>query len=138
MTNPLLEALDALRKELPRAKTGFVKRFLPQIEEALAAGHSRKAVWERLRQQRADLGYKEFCVYVGRLRRRKAKRPGESRVESPTSAALQCSGQPKAQDPFANLRRAEAERTVFNWRGTRDLDELVYGKGRARKDGDEG
>jgi hypothetical protein len=42
MTHPLLEALNVLRQELPRAKTGFVKRFLPQIEEALAAGHSRR------------------------------------------------------------------------------------------------
>jgi hypothetical protein len=31
------------------------------------------------------------------------------------------------------LRRAEAERTVFNWRGTQDLDELVYGKKKTGK-----
>ncbi len=69
MTHPLLEALEALRQELPRAKTGFVKRFLPQIEESLAAGHSRKAVWEKLHRERSDLEYKEFCVYLGRLQR---------------------------------------------------------------------
>lgn len=83
MTNPLLEALDALRKELPRAKTGFVKRFLPQIEEALAVGHSRKAVWERLRQQRADLGYKEFCVYLGRLRGGRLRHHERARCDPP-------------------------------------------------------
>jgi Family of unknown function (DUF5338) len=68
MPDPLSDALDALSKELPSTKTRWVKRFLPQIEQALAAGHTRKAVWERLHQQRTDLGYKEFCVYLGRLR----------------------------------------------------------------------
>lgn len=126
MAHPLLEALDALRRELPRAKTGLVKRCLPQIEEALTAGHSRKAIWETLQRERADLGYKEFCVYLGRLRKVKARAPGNSQRQQ--TAPVRCSEEPPTHDPFANLRRAEAERTVLNYRGTRDLDELVYGK----------
>jgi hypothetical protein len=126
MAHPLLEALDALRKELPQAKTGLVKRCLPQIEEALKAGHSRKAVWETLHHERSDLGYKEFCVYLGRLRRAKARAPEDSQRKQ--SVPAPCPEQPPIHDPFANLRRAEAERTVFNYRSTRDLDELVYGK----------
>jgi hypothetical protein len=131
MTHPLFEALNALLQELPQAKTGFVKRFLPQIEDALAAGHSRKAVWETLHRERADLGYKEFCVYLGRLRRAKARASGGAQTER----TLSCSEQPPTHDPFANLRRAEAERTVFQWRDTRDLDELVYGKKAGKAEG---
>jgi Family of unknown function (DUF5338) len=126
MTHPLSEALNALLQELPQAKTGFVKRFLPQIEDALAAGYSRKAVWETLHRERADLGYKEFCVYLGRLRRAKARSSGGGQRERTVRAPY--TQQPPIHDPFANLRRAEAERTTFQWRGTRDLDELVYGK----------
>lgn len=133
MPDSLSDALDALSKELPRAKTRWVKRFLPQIEQALAAGHTRKAVWERLHQQRADLGYKEFCVYLARLRGSEAEGADESRIERPKTEAP--TGQTPARDPFANLRCAEAERSVFNWRGTQDLDELVYGKKRTDKAG---
>jgi Family of unknown function (DUF5338) len=129
----LSDALNALCKELPRAKTRWVKRFLPEIEQALAAGHTRRAVWERLHQQRADLGYKEFCVYLGRLRGSKAEGQMESRIERPKKAAP--TSETPARDPFANLRRADAERTVVNWRGTQDLDELVYGKKRTDKAG---
>lgn len=135
MTDPLREALDALLRELPRAKTGFVKRFLPQIEEALAVGHSRKAVWEKLHQERSDLGYKEFCVYLGRLRGRKEKKSGERLARRSTPVPREPTAPSVGHDPFANLRRAEAERTVFNYRGTRDLEELVYGKKRVPKDG---
>jgi hypothetical protein len=133
MPDSLSDALDALCKELPRAKTRWVKRFLPQIEQALAAGHSRKAVWERLHQQRADLGYKEFCVYLGRLRGAKAKGSDEHRIERQKRSAPV--SQSSHHDPFAKLRRTEAERAVFNWRGTQDLDELVYGKKRTDKAG---
>jgi len=133
MPDSLSDALDALCKELPCAKTRWVKRFLPQIEQALAAGHTRKAVWEKLHQQRADLGYKEFCVYLGRLRGSKAEGPDESRIQRQETAAP--SSQPHVHDPCANLRRAEAERAVFNWRGTQDLDELVYGKKKSDKEG---
>jgi len=133
MPDSLSDALDALCKELPRAKTRWVKRFLPQIEQALAAGHTRKAVWERLHQQRTDLGYKEFCVYLGRLRGSRTEGSDECRIERQKTAAP--TSQTPAHDPCANLRRAEAERRVFNWRGTEDLDELVYGKKRTDKAG---
>jgi hypothetical protein len=133
MPDSLSDALDALCKELPHGKTRWVKRFLPQIEQALAAGHTRKAVWERLRQARADLGYKEFCVYLGRLRGAGAKGSDEYRIERPKTAAP--TSQTRVHDPCANLLRAEVERRVFNWRGTDDLDELVYGKKRTEKAG---
>jgi hypothetical protein len=133
MTHPLFEALNTLLQELPQAKTGFVKRFLPQIEDALAAGHSRKAVWETLHRERADLGYKEFGVYLGRFRKAKTRASGGGQRERNVPAS--CSEVPPSHDPFANLRRAEAERTAFHWRGTRDLDELVYGKKTGKAEG---
>src|SRR5437660_8796837 len=98
MTHPLFEALNALLQELPQAKTGFVKRFLPQIEDALAAGHSRKAVWETLHRERADLGYKEFCVYLGRLRKAKTRASGGGQTERTVQAPY--SEQPPTHDPF--------------------------------------
>ena len=54
----------------PTTKSGFVRAMLPAIEEALNAGHTIKAIWDRLRVQTPSLSYKEFCVYIRRIQKR--------------------------------------------------------------------
>ena len=131
---PMIEeaesALRTMSKDLhPTTKSGFVRVMLPAIEDALRAGHTSKAVWQRLHQQNPALGYKEFCVYLGRLRKR-AHQPTAFRREekAPTVTPTQVSHTSLPEfDPLANLRRAEANRPGFHYRGTEDLHELVYG-----------
>jgi hypothetical protein len=135
-----IEPLEALRNEVPSTKTGFVRRALPQIEEALAGGHSLKVIWQRFREAGFDIQYKHFCTYVGRVRGEREKREPAPKVETGKSSSTTISEplpmETPRRDPFANLRRVEAERerTVFDYRGTQDLEELVYGtKGRHYK-----
>lgn len=129
----VIEPIQALRKELPSTKTGFVRRALPQIDQAVAEGHSLKKIWQRFREAGFDVEYKHFCTYVTRVRRGRVRRVtskiDHSRhlVAGETTVAQERAEVVK-RDPFANLRRVEAERTVFNYRGTQDLEELVYGK----------
>ena len=131
---PMIEeaesALRTMAKDLhPITKSGFVRVMLPAIEDALKAGHTRKAVWQQLHEHNRGLGYKEFCVYLARLRKR-AHQPTALRGEekAPTATPTQVSdSSPPEFDPLANLRRAEANRPGFHYRGTEDLHELVYG-----------
>jgi hypothetical protein len=123
-------ALRTMARDLHlTTKSGFVRVMLPAIEDALKAGHTRKAVWQQLHEQNPALGYKEFCVYLGRLRKR-AHQPTALRSEE--KALMLIPNQvshtsPPEFDPLANLRRAEANRPGFHYRGTEDLHELVYG-----------
>jgi len=72
---PMIEeaesALRTMAKNLhPTTKSGLVRVLLPAIEDALKAGHTIKAVWQQLHEHNPALGYKEFCVYLARLRKR--------------------------------------------------------------------
>jgi hypothetical protein len=110
----------------PTTKSGFVRAMLPAIEEARNAGHTIKAIWERLRVQTPSLSYKEFCVYIRRIQERAVRmqtathvgRKSESEVGKPGKAGF---------DPLKNLRRVEATRPGFQYRGTENLEELIHG-----------
>lgn len=123
-------ALRTMARDLhPTTKSGFVRVMLSAIEGALQAGHTRKAVWRQLHEQNPALGYKEFCVYLVRLRKR-AHRPTALRSEEKAATAIPAEvshTSPPEFDPLANLRRAEANRSGFHYRGTEDLHELLYG-----------
>jgi hypothetical protein len=128
----VMDPIAALRKEIPRSKTGFIRRALPEIQAALAEGHSLKAIWQRFREAGFDVEYKHFCTYVGRARSERRVRAG-SKAESGrstgrlVSANIEKPGEAIKHDPLANLRRVEAKGEVFEYRGTQDLEELVYG-----------
>ena len=131
--SPIEEAESALRtmaKDLhPTTKSGFVRVMLPAIEDALKAGHTRKAVWQQLHEHNPALGYKEFCVYLVRLRKRTHQPTaltGEEKAPAVTLTLVSHSSPPEF-DPLANVRRAEANHSGFHYRGTEDLHELVYG-----------
>jgi len=128
-------ALRTMARDLhPTTKSGFVRVMLPAIEGALRAGNARTAVWPKLHEQNPAPGYKEFCVYLGRLRKR-AHQPTALRGEekAPAATPTQVShASPPEFDPLENLRRAEADRSGFHYRGTEDLDWLVHGTRKVR------
>ena len=128
----VIETIETLRRKGPTTKTGFIRRALPQIEQALADGVRLKSIWQSFHDKGLEVSYKHFVTYVSRVRSqekrkgRKAKKCLDGQAASAGKAEVPA--EVPEHDPFANLRRAEAERTVFNYRGTRDLEELVYGK----------
>jgi hypothetical protein len=136
----VVDGIEALRKGVPGTKTGFIRRALPRIDEALAEGYSLKEIWLRVREAGLDVKYKHFCTYVSRVRGPGVRtvRPKDKTDQYPVSAVVTEAQEPTElvkRDPFANLRRVEAERPVFNYRGTQDLEELVYGKRKLHKKG---
>ena len=133
--------IKALRAEAPTTKTGFIRRALPEIEQALAEGHSLKKVWQRFRDggELLDVQYKHFCIYVGRVRSRQ-KRIAAAKSEEVGSSGIKLSTEKEAptthvvpHDPLVNWRSVEASRPGFHYRGTEDLEELVYGDKRKRE-----
>ena len=65
-----LTPLRALRQETPGRLITQLHRALPDIEDALSAGHTLKAVHQRLIQSGIKIGYPTLSVYLIRLRRR--------------------------------------------------------------------
>jgi len=133
-----IEPVEALRREVPSSKTGFIRGALPEIERALAQGHSLKRVWQRFRDGGLDVQYKHFCIYVARVRSRQKRRvefDGEQGQVSGTKLATAKEASTThvvPHDPLVNWRRVEASRPGFHYRGTEDLEELVYGDKRKR------
>src|ERR1043165_8856491 len=62
--------LRGLLNERPKTKMGQIKAVWPQIEQALRAGHTLRAVWERLQGDGIQIHYNRLSEYVCRLRRR--------------------------------------------------------------------
>ena len=122
-------ALLKLRREEPTCKTALVKQILPDIEEAIAAGFTLKAIWERCRGAGLGTSYKDFCTYVNRARRDTRRSAATSGRKPASNMGLNVNPVESADfDPLAKLRRVEANRTVFHWNGAPDLDVLVHGK----------
>ena len=130
--NEVMETIETLRRIGPTTKTGFIRRALPQIDQALADGVRLKSIWQGFHDKGLEVSYKHFVTYVSRVRcqEKRKGRKAKKCLEGQAAGAGKTEVPPEVpeHDPFANLRRAEAERTVFNYRGTRDLEELVYGK----------
>lgn len=130
--NEVIETIEALRRIGPTTKTGFIRRALPQIDQALADGVRLKSIWQGFRDKGLDVSYKHFVTYVSRVRSQEKRKGSKAKKylegQAAGAAKVEVPAEVPEHDPFANLRRVEAERTVFNYRGTRDLEELVYGK----------
>jgi|GraSoiStandDraft_32_1057276.scaffolds.fasta_scaffold1068529_2 hypothetical protein len=130
MTEHAKQAIRTITAEVQLTKTGFVRALIPEIEEALAAGYNLKAIWERIRTQRSDLTYSQFCLYLRRIRKKPVRAAAASGRKGDVDVA---SNLPDGFDPLANIRRLEAARPGFHYRGTQDLAILVHG--RKRDDG---
>jgi hypothetical protein len=125
VTKQIKSAIRALTAETPRSKTGLLRTLLPEIEDALAAGHKLKAVWGRLTANGVQITYTQFCLYLKRVRNAKAQTaPGHRRKSSSQVKRVDA----EEFDPLHNVRLRETARPGFHYRGTQDLSVLVYGR----------
>jgi hypothetical protein len=106
-----LPNLGSLPANPPTTSTGKVAWAWPQISAALQAGWRMHDVWSALRADGFDIPYKQFRVYVSRLRRRFAQAPASVVVARPSTetapATLDTSAKPPAPtaiDPYAGIR----------------------------------
>jgi hypothetical protein len=133
-TNRYRRSLEKLATESPTTKSSLISLLLPEIESALASGKKRKEVWRCLTNEGLEISYDTFCRTMYRLRSKhplSAARCGKSLALSNGRAKDGTSDVP--HDPLANLRKVEASRPGFHFRGTESLDFLVYGRRQAHE-----
>ena len=134
MENRYRRSLEKLAAEPPTTKTAMVCALLPEIETALVSGKTLKEVSQRLADEGLDVTYKTFREIIRRVRRKPrttaARRRETSRRSNADDQGLVCD---PLHDPLANLRRVEASRPGFHFRGTENLDVLVYGRREAHE-----
>src|SRR5689334_19082240 len=111
----VLSPLRDLSAEKPATKMGQIRWAWPEIQAALAAGHTLRSVHRCLDAIGIAIGYRTLSLYIGRLEREQA-------LAEPTAAAQpRKTGSPAqlavpiapvaagrreiAEDPFANIRR---------------------------------
>jgi hypothetical protein len=110
---------------------GQIKAVWPEIEQALRAGHTLKAVWERLQSDGIQIHYNRLSEYVCRLRRREhatttTARPAPPQAEKGNAVdAPQLDQHGEERDPVANLRERLGRPTGFAYRGTGSKEDLV-------------
>src|SRR4029077_16260084 len=126
MENRYRRSLEKLAAEPPTTKTAMVCAPLPEIETALVSGKTLKDVSQRLADEGLDVTYKTFREIIRRVRR-KSRTTAARRRETSTApkGGDQFLVRDPLQDPLANLRRVEASRPGFYFRGTEKLDVLV-------------
>jgi len=132
--NRYRRSLEKLATESPTTKSSLISLLLPEIESALASGKKRKEVWQCLTEEGLEISYDTFCRTIHRVRNKQplsAARSGKSLALSKGHAKDGTSDVP--HDPLANLRKVEASRPGFHFRGTESLDFLVYGRRQAHE-----
>ena len=133
MGNRYRHALEKLAGEPPASKTALVCSLLPEIEIALGSGKTRKQVWQRLADEGLDVKYETFHTLIRRARKRRRPTAATGRkIPLRAAGADEIAGE-LAHDPLVNLRKLEESRPGFHFRGTEDLDVLVYGKKDSRE-----
>ncbi len=128
------DALEKLAAEPPTTKTALLCSLLLEIEGALRSGKTHKQVWQRLSDSGLDITCETFCRLVRRARKKprtSAPRGGKSVEVAEVHARQTATG--VNHDPLANLRKVEASRPGFHFRGTENLDVLVYGRRESRE-----
>jgi len=127
--NRYRRTLEKLAAEPPSTKTALIYSLLPEIESALASGKRRKQVWQCLTDEGLDISYDTFRKIIRRL---SSKRPLSAAPSGKSLSLSKVHARDAASevmhDPLANLRRVEASRPGFHFRGTEKLDVLVYGR----------
>lgn len=135
-TNLYRHALEKLAAEPPTTKTALLRSLLSEIEAALRSGKTHEQVWQSLSDAGLDITCETFCRLIRRARKKphpSAARGGKS-TEVPELHAQRTESSVE-HDPLVNLRRVEASRPGFHYRGTESLDVLVLGKKEPRKEG---
>ena len=114
------QTLEKLAEEPPTTKTALLRSLLPQIQIALRSGKTLKQVWQRLSEDGLDMSCETFCRLVRRTRAKPhaSAAPGGEILEAASASAQTTEGN-VSHDPFANLKRLEANRPGFHWRATK-------------------
>ena len=106
-----LPNLASLPTNPPTTSTGKVAWAWPKISAALQAGWRMHDVWSALQADGVDIPYKQFRVYVSRLRRRFVQSPPAPVPTKPTPeptptvpATPAKPAAPSATDPYAGIR----------------------------------
>ena len=125
-----LPHLTQLLNERPSTKMGQIRAAWPDIHEALQAGHTLKAVWERLQADGLDIGYNRLSEYIGRIQRRSPRRRTASAPAPPRAAKEKAASEPVSPSrvdlgPTANLRERLDRSTGFAYGGTGKKEDLV-------------
>ena len=97
-------------------------------------GKTHKQIWQRLSDAGLDINCETFCRLIRRARkkRRISEARGGKSVEVPELQARQTATSVE-HDPLANLRKVEASRPGFHFRGTENLNVLVHGRRESRE-----
>src|SRR6516164_2333957 len=116
-------SIEELTATAPKKKAALIRSLLPTIEAALRSGQTLKDIWETLRNQGLNMGYHVFQMTLWRARRSKAGTApdGWGKDVKPSDSQHSRDGDvptEEARDPFANLKRLEANRPGFHWRAT--------------------
>ena len=116
-------SIEELTATTPKKKTALIRSLLPTIEAALRSGQTLKDIWETLGKQGLNVGYHVFQMTLWRARRSTAGTApgGWGKDTKPSDSEHPREGDvltPEASDPFANLKRLEANRPGFHWRAT--------------------
>jgi hypothetical protein len=128
------DTLEKLAAEPPATKTALLGSLLFEIEIALRSGKTHKQIWQRLSDAGLDITCETFCRLIRRARQRtriSAMRGGKS-FELPKLHSQETDTSVE-HDPLANLRKIEASRPGFHFRGTENLDVLVHGRRESRE-----
>jgi len=132
--NRYRDTLEKLAAEPPTTKTALLGSLLFEIDVALRSGKTHKQIWRRLSDAGLDITCETFCRLIRRARKKtriSAARGGKS-LEVPELHAQQTAAG-VVHDPLANLRKVEASRPGFQFRGTENLDVLVHGRRESRE-----
>lgn len=116
-------SIEELTATTQKKKAALIRSLLPTIEAALRSGQTLKDIWETLGKQGLNVGYHVFQMTLWRARRSKAGTApgGWGKDTKPSDSQHPREGDvltPEASDPFANLKRLEANRPGFHWRAT--------------------
>lgn len=116
-------SIEELTATTPKKKAALIRSLLPTIEAALRSGQTLKDIWETLGKQSLNVGYHVFQMTLWRARRSTAGTApgGWGKDTKPSDSEHPREGDvltPEASDPFANLKRLEANRPGFHWRAT--------------------
>jgi hypothetical protein len=115
------------------AKTALRCSLLLEIEGALHSVKTHKQVWQRLSDAGLDITCETSCRLIRRAREKnRISARGREKCRGPGRHARQTATGVE-HDPLANLRKVEASRPGFHYRGTENLDVPVYGRRESRE-----
>src|SRR5438477_10689527 len=87
----VLIRLRNLSAETPTTQMGQIRWAWPEIQAALAAGHTLQLVHQRLNEIGIGIGYRTLSLYIGRLERRHVSGRMQSITAAPQTRKMETS-----------------------------------------------